>query len=327
MLVSCLFVLIGFALLVYGADIFVGGASNIARQLGMPPLIIGLTIVGFATSAPEVIVGSVSAWQGKTAIAIGNALGSNITNIGLVLGMSMLIFPITMASKTIKKEYGIMCAAIFFGLILMIDGHLSRTDGFILLACLVVSISWIVWIAKRSPVSDPLVSEFIHEFSDEAGKPDSLGQAIIKLLIGLALLLLGAELLVRGAVSIAEYFGVPDLVIGLTIVAVGTSLPELAASIISLKKDEADIAVGNVIGSNMFNMFAVLGIPALINPDYFASEVLSRDFPAMITLTLLLGIMIFVSSKGKLTRPEGAVLLLCFIGYQYILFSQSIVHT
>ncbi|MBL1142271.1 MAG: calcium/sodium antiporter [Proteobacteria bacterium] len=327
MLVSCLLVLFGFALLIYGADIFVEGAANIARQLGMPPLIIGLTIVGFATSAPEIIVGSISAWQGKTAIAIGNALGSNITNVGLVLGLSILVFPITIASKTIKKEYGIMCASLFIGLALMIDGHLSRMDGGILLVSLLVSVSWLVWIAKQSSASDPLVSEFIHEFSDEAGKPDSLGKAIIKLLIGFALLLLGAEMLVRGAVFIAEYFGVPDLVIGLTIVAIGTSLPELAASIMSLKKNEADIAVGNVIGSNMFNMFAVLGIPALINPDYFARDVLNRDFPTMIALSLLLGVMIFASSKGKLTRPEGTVLLLCFISYQYVLFSQNIVNT
>ncbi len=325
MLVSYLFVLIGFALLIYGADVFVDGASNIARQLGIPPIIIGLTVVGFATSAPEIIVGSVSAWQGKTAIAIGNALGSNITNVGLVLGLSVLIFPITIASKTIKKEYGLMCVAITIGLLVMIDGHLSRLDGTILLVSLVASISWIVWIAKRSPASDPLVSEFIHEFSDELSKPDPLGKAFLKLLFGLVVLLLGADLLVRGAVSIAEFFGVPDLVIGLTIVAIGTSLPELAASIISLKKNEADIAVGNVIGSNMFNMLAVLGIPALINPDYFAEEVLNRDFPTMIGLTLFLGAMVFVSSKGKLTRPKGAALLLCFIAYQYVLFSQTIV--
>ena len=324
MLVSCLFVLIGFGLLIYGADVFVEAAANIARQLGMPPLIIGLTIVGFATSAPEIIVGSVSAWQDKTSIAIGNALGSNITNVGLVLGLSILLIPITIASDTIKKEYGLMCAAILIGLLVMMDGYLSRTDATILLTSLVVFLGSIVWMAKRSSASDPLASEFAHEFSDEAGKADSLGKAFSKLLFGLVVLLIGAELLVRGGVSIAEFFGIPDLVIGLTIVAIGTSLPELAASIVSLKKDEADIAVGNVIGSNMFNMLAVLGIPALINPDYFLGEVLSRDFPAMIILSLLLGIMVFASSKGKLTRPEGALLLLCFVTYQYVLFSQSI---
>jgi len=323
MLVSCLLILIGFGLLVYGADIFVDGASSIARQLGMPPLIIGLTIVGFATSAPEIIVGSVSALQGKTAIAIGNALGSNITNIGLVLGLSIIFFPITIASNTIKKEYGLMCIAIMIGLAVMLDGHLSRIDAGILLTSLVISMSWIVWIAKHSSASDPLANEFAKELDH----PDSLNKAFMKLLFGLGVLLLGADLLVRGAVSIAEFYGVPDLIIGLTIIAIGTSLPELAASIISLKKNEADIAIGNIIGSNMFNIFAVLGIPALINPDYFAREVLTRDFPVMITLTLLLGAMVFVSSKGKLTKMEGTVLLLCFIAYQYSLFSQSIALT
>ena len=324
MLLACLFILIGFALLIYGADVFVEGAANIARQLGMPPLIIGLTIVGFATSAPEIIVGSVSAWQDKTSIAIGNALGSNITNVGMVLGLSILIIPITIASNTIKKEYGLMFAALVIALLVMIDGHLSRLDASILLVSLVISIGWIVRMAKQSSASDPLSSEFAHEFSDEAGKADPLGKAFAKLLFGLIVLLIGAELLVRGGIFIAEYFGVPDLVIGLTIVAIGTSLPELAASIVSLKKGEADIAVGNIIGSNMFNMLAVLSIPALINPDSFLPEVLSRDFPAMILLSLLLGIMVFASSKGRLTRLEGGILLFCFITYQYVLFSQSI---
>ncbi len=321
MLVSCIFILLGLALLVYGADIFVTGAANIAYQLGMPPLIIGLTVVGFATSAPEIVVGSVSALQGKTAIAIGNALGSNITNIGLVLGVSILLLPVTITSRTIKREYGLMCAALLLALLLMLDSHLSRLDGVILLIALFGSIGWIVWVAYKTSVTDPLMREFEQELS--AVEPTKT--AVIKLLIGLVLLVLGAELLVRGAVFIAKYYGVSDLVIGLTIIAIGTSLPELAASIISILKKEADIAIGNIIGSNMFNTFAVLGIPVLIHPDYFAREVLTQDYPAMLGLTLLLGAMIFLSSKGKLVKTEGAVLLICFIGYQYLLFSQRIV--
>ncbi|MEM6998273.1 MAG: calcium/sodium antiporter [Pseudomonadota bacterium] len=327
MLISCFFVVFGFALLIYGADGFVEGASNLARQLGVSPLIIGLTIVGFATSAPEIIVGSVSAWQGKTAIAIGNAVGSNIANIGLVLGLSVLVFPITIASTTIRKEFGLMFLAIIITLFVMLDNHLSRIDGMILLISLIISMAWIVWLAKHSPVNDPLVKESIDEYSEKPNKSDSVGKALVQLLFGLVLLLLGADMLVRGAVFIAAYFGVSDLIIGLTIVAIGTSLPELAACIVSLKKDEADIAVGNIIGSNMFNMLAVLSIPTLINPDYFADDVLYRDFPTMITLTLLMGAMVFMSSKGKLIRSEGALLFLCFIGYQYMLFSQSITLT
>tara|TARA_R110000782_G_scaffold43189_3_gene97595 strand:- start:104 stop:1075 length:972 start_codon:yes stop_codon:yes gene_type:complete len=320
MLVSCLLVLIGLVLLIYGADMFVNGASSIARQLGMPPLIIGLTIVGFATSAPEILVGSVSALQDKTAIAIGNALGSNITNIGLVLGVSILLLPITVVSRTIKREYGLMCVALVIALVLMLDGHLSRIDAIILLLSLIGSLGWIIWIAKKSANNDPLISEFEQELNNV----DPTKIAVVKLLTGLIMLVAGADLLVRGAVFIAESYGVSDLVIGLTIVAIGTSLPELAASIASILKKEADIAIGNIIGSNMFNILAVLGIPALINPDYFASEVLSRDYPAMIGLSLLLGAMLFVSSKGKLVRTEGAMLLACFMAYQYVLFSQSI---
>lgn len=320
MLVSCLFVLIGLILLVYGADVFVVGAASAARRLGMPPLIIGLTIVGFATSAPEIIVGSVSAWQGKTAIAIGNALGSNITNIGLVLGISVILLPLPVASSTLKREYALMCVSIIIALVLMFDDYLSRYDGAILLFALVLAIGWIIWIAKQSKPDDPLKSEF----TEELKVTDSLGKASLKLVIGLSLLLVGAEVLVRGAVSIAEYYGVSDLVIGLTIVAIGTSLPELAASIASLIKKEADIAIGNIIGSNMFNMLAVLGIPALIHPDSVENAVLTRDFPAMIGLTLLLGTMVFMTDKGKLIRSEGALLLLCFCAYQYVLYTQGI---
>ena len=217
MLVSCLFVLLGLVLLVYSADIFVNGASGIARQLGVPPLIIGLTVVGFATSAPEIIVGSVSAWQGKTAIAIGNALGSNITNIGLVLGLSVILLPVTVTSNTIKREYGLMCFAIFVALILMMDNYRSRYDAMILLIVLGLSIGWVTWMAKQTSADDPLESEFTLELS----KTDTLKNAIKNLLLGLVLLLIVAELLVRGAVFIAEYFGVSDRVIGLSIVEFG----------------------------------------------------------------------------------------------------------
>ena len=321
MLVSCLFVLIGLGLLVYGADVFVEGASAIARQLGISPLIIGLTIVGFATSAPEIIVGSVSAWQGKTAIAIGNALGSNIANIGLVLGVSVLLMPITVASNTIKREYIIMCSSIAIALLLMLDGYLNRADAALLLIGLGIVIGLIVWIARLNMKGDPLADEFKQELSET----DPLNKGVIKFTLGLVLLLAGAEIFVRGAVSIAEFFGVSDLVIGLTIVAIGTSLPELAASITSLVKKEADIAIGNIVGSNMFNMLAVLSVPTLIQPTGFDREVLSRDFPAMIGLTVLLGIMVFITSKNKLIRVEGAILLLCFIGYQYVLFTRSVI--
>ena len=319
MLISCLFVIIGLAILVYGADTFVAGAAGLARQLGMPPLIIGLTIVGFATSAPEIMAGSVSAWQDKTAIAIGNALGSNIANIGLVLGISALLLPIAVASEALKREYGLMLLSVLLAFLLMLDGYLSRIDAALLLIALVIFIGVIVWIARRGRGDDPLEAEF----SRAAAGARTPAAAVLKLLFGLVLLLAGAELLIRGAVYIAGAFGVSDLVIGLTIVAIGTSLPELAASIVSIIKKEADIAIGNIIGSNMFNMLAVLGIPGLINPDYFERAALLRDFPAMIGLSLLLGILIFITGAGKLLRAEGAMLFLCFAAYQGILFWQA----
>ena len=318
MLSSCLFVIVGLAILVYGADLFVAGAAGLARQLGMPPLIIGLTIVGFATSAPEIMAGSVSAWQGKTAIAIGNALGSNIANIGLVLGISALLLPIAVASGTLKREYGLMLLSVLLAFLLMLDGHLSRVDAALLLGLLLIFIGAIVWIARHSREDDPLEAEFSQAVTETA----TPAAASLKLLAGLALLLAGAELLIRGAVYIAGALGVSELVIGLTIVAIGTSLPELAASIVSIIRKEADIAIGNIIGSNMFNMLAVLGIPGLIQPAYFERAVLLRDFPAMIGLCLLLGMLVFITGRGRLRRAEGALLFLCFAAYQCILFWQ-----
>ena len=318
MLISFFFVIIGLAILVYGADIFVVGAAGLARQLGMPPLIIGLTIVGFATSAPEIMAGSVSAWQGKTAIAIGNALGSNIANIGLVLGISALLLPVTVASGTLKREYGLMLLSVLLAFLLMLDGHLSRVDAALLLGALLLFIGAIVWIAKNSRQDDPLQAEFSQAVTGAA----TPAAASLKLLAGLALLLAGAELLIRGAVYIAGALGVSELVIGLTIVAIGTSLPELAASIVSIIRKEADIAIGNIIGSNMFNMLAVLGIPGLIQPAYFERAVLLRDFPAMSGLCLLLGILVFITGAGRLRRADGALLFLCFAAYQCILFWQ-----
>lgn len=316
MILDCVFILAGLSLLVYGADRFVIGAASTARGLGVSPLIIGLTIVGIATSAPEVLVGTVAAFDAKTNIAIGNAIGSNIANIGLVLGATALIRPLVVASKTLRREYFVMCVAIAIALFALFDQYLSRMDGVILLVSLILVIFMIVRMARRSPSTDPLASEF----EEEIETVDSVGKSLVLMFFGLVLLLGGAELLVRGAVNVARFFGVSDLVIGLTIIAVGTSLPELAASIMSVIKNEADIAIGNVIGSNMFNMLMVLGVPCLIYPDSFGPEVLSRDFLIMVLLSLAMGWMVFIHGKGKFDRLEGGFLFSCFISYQYYLF-------
>ena len=316
LIIDTLFVIGGLALLVYGADRFVEGAASTARGLGVSPLIIGLTIVGIATSAPEVLVGTVAALDGKTNIAIGNAIGSNIANIGLVLGATALFCPLVVASKTLRGEYLIMLGASLIALILLLDQKLDRIDGIILLSGLFAILCWIVIMAKRTPTTDPLIDEFEQELPPVY----SVGKSLLLMLFGLVLLLAGAELLVRGAVNIARFIGVSDLVIGLSIIAIGTSLPELAASIMSVIKKEADIAIGNVIGSNMFNMLMVLGVPCLIHPGTFGTEVLFRDFAVMIFLSLIMGWMVFVHGKGKFDRVEGAFLFCCFVGYQSWLF-------
>ena len=312
MLTATAAVLGGLLLLVLGADRFVSGASGTARALGVPPLIIGLTIVGIATSMPEVLVGGVAAWDEKTRIAIGNALGSNIANVGLVLGTTALFTPLLVKSQTLTREFILMCVAMLVALLVMLDLRLGRGDGVLLLGVLALMLFWIVRQAREDARSAPQEGEM--------KQVPSLTKSAILILVGLVVLLVGAELLVRGAVYIAREIGVDDLVIGLTIVAVGTSLPELAASLMSVAKKEIDIAIGNIIGSNMFNMLMVLGIPCIIYPDTFGKEVLLRDFPVMAGLTLLMGWMVFYSSKNRFSRLEGAVLLLCFAGYQYWLF-------
>jgi len=319
MLINSVFIVVGLGLLIFGADRFVLGAANIARSMNISPMIIGVTIVGVATSAPEVLVGSVAALDGKTTLAIGNAVGSNIANIGLVLGVTALASPLVVKSPTLVREFLIMSAAIAIALLTLLDGFLSRLDGVILIFCLIAALCWIIHLARTSPASDPLANEFKHELEEK--EAISIGQSWLLLVIGLGLLLGGAELLVRGAIAIALEFGVSDLVIGLTIVAIGTSLPELAASITSVMKNETDIAIGNIIGSNMFNMLMVLGVPALIQPAETDPDLLLRDFPVMVCLTLLMGLMVFVLGRGKFDRADGGFLFLCFIGYQYWLFS------
>jgi len=321
MILNYLGILAGLALLVYGADRFVEGAAKIARYLGMPPLLIGLTIVGMATSAPEILVGVVAALEGKTEIAIGNAIGSNIANIGLVLGFTIILMPVTIASQTLKREFFIMGLAILLALGLMWDQYLSHLDAVFLLIGLTVAILSVIVLSKKSAKTDPLLSEYENELPEKSPEEANVRKSIFLFFLGLSLLLGGAYLLVECAIIVAKHFGLSDLVIGLTIIAIGTSLPELAASIIAVKKNEADIAIGNVIGSNMFNMLAVIGIPSMIHATDFDSIVLHRDFPVMIGMTLLMGYMVFIRGAGKFDRAEGATLLLCFISYQYWLFS------
>ncbi len=305
----------GFAVLVWGADRFVLGAAATARNLGVSPLVIGLTIVGIGTSAPEILVSAMAAWQGNPALGVGNALGSNITNIGLVLGATALILPLVVRSETLRREYPLMFAIMLFTLMLLLDGEMSRLDGVLLLAGLVAMVIWMVRLGLRRD-HDPMEDEFEQEIPRL-----TTGRALAWLFLGLVLLLASSRLLVWGAVDIAQAFGISDLVIGLTIVAIGTSLPELAASVMSALRGEPDIAIGNVIGSNMFNLLAVLGLPGLIHPTALAPEVLNRDFAFMIGLSIALFLMAYgFRGDGRISRLEGALLLGGYGAWLYVLY-------
>ncbi|HEB85452.1 MAG TPA: calcium/sodium antiporter [Gammaproteobacteria bacterium] len=315
MFLSVVAVLSGFVLLVWGAERFVYGAAALARNLGISPLIIGLTIVGIGTSAPEILVSAVAAWQGDPAMGVGNALGSNIANIALVLGITALISPLKVNSKTLRREYPVMFLTMIVALLLVLDGQLTRLDGLILLIGLVVVLKWMITIGMKEK-KDPLELEYDHEIPHIA-----TDKALFWLIAGLILLLFSSRILVWGAVNIAHALGVSDLIIGLTVVAIGTSMPELAASIMSALKNEHDIAIGNVIGSNMFNILAVLGLPGLIAPHTLDPAVLTRDFPWMIGLSIALFVFAYgFRGEGRINRWEGLLLLCSYFVYLGILY-------
>jgi cation:H+ antiporter len=312
-----LIIIAGLVILLWGADRFVMGASALASNLGISPLVIGLTIVGFGTSAPEILISAVASYDGNPGLAIGNAIGSNIANIALVLGFTALVIPLTVKSETLKREYPVLLAITLGSLVLFMDGTFSRVDGIILICGMFIIIYAITMIGLRSRKTDPIIKEF----EDEIPIGITTLNASLWFLTGLLTLLLGSKLLVNGAVDIATALGVSDVMIGLTIVAIGTSLPELAASVMSAYKKEPDIAIGNIIGSNMFNLLAVLGIPGVIRPGPVPADILERDFPVMITLTLLLFAMSYgFRAPGKINRIEGGILLSMFIAYQIVLY-------
>ncbi len=317
MLLNIAAVIFGFAILVWGSDRFIAGAAAIARNMGVSPLLIGLTIVGFGTSAPEVLVSAMASLQGNPGLAIGNALGSNIANIALILGITALVSPLTVKSNTLKREYPMLLAVSLLALLLMLDGSLDRMDGIILVAALLLVLFGMISIGIGSRSSDPMNVDYDAEIPEDMPN----GRAVTWFIIGLALLLLSSRMLIWGAVNIAQTFGVSDLIIGLTIIAIGTSLPELAAGVTSALKNEHDIAIGNIIGSNMYNLLAVLPMPGLIVPGSFSPEIMNRDMPVMIGLTLLMFMMSYgFRRNGRINRFEGLLLFFAFIGYQGMLF-------
>lgn len=314
MLLFSLALIAGLALLVWSAGRFVDGAAATARYFRMPPLLIGMLIVGFGTSAPEMSVSAISASQGNPDIALGNVFGSNITNIALILGITALISPITVHSRILRKELPILSAVTAIAAYLFFDGMLGRQDAIVLLALFALLTGWALWegISKSS-------DDFSEEMEQELEQHQMpLKKSLFLIAAGFALLLLSSRMLVWGAVGIATALGVSDLVIGLTVVAMGTSLPELASSVVAARKGEHDIALGNVLGSNLFNTLAVAGIAGSIHPAEIAPQVFSRDIMVMSLLTLSLFIFGYGfrgAGTGRINRIEGGLLLGSYVAY------------
>ena len=313
MTLALLAILGGFVILVWSADRFVEGAAATAKHAGMPSLLIGMVVVGFGTSAPEMVVSAMAALDDNPDLALGNALGSNIVNTGLVLGITALVAPIVVHSKIVRRELPLLFLIGLFSGVLFWNGALSRAEALALLVGFVGLVGWTIFSAVRGR-GDALVADAEQELTAHAMP---LGRAIIWLVVGLVLLIVSSRILVWGAVTIAQALGVSDLIIGLTIVALGTSLPELAASVIAARKGEHNIAIGNVVGSNMFNILAVIGIAGVIAPmPQLSPEVLTRDWPVMMAMTALLFVMAYgFRREGRINRIEGTLLLIAFAAY------------
>ena len=329
MLLPIIAVILGLAVLVWSADKFVDGAVGVAKFCGMSTLLIGMVIVGFGTSAPEMVVSAISAMQDAPELALGNAYGSNIANIALILGVTAIISPVVVIRKALKRDLPVLIAVTVLAVILALDGAIGRIDGIVLLLVFAGVMGFNIVSEIRQKHKGGQVED-----SEENSTDVSLGKSLLWLLLGLVLLVASSRALVWGAVAIARALGVSDLLIGLTIVAVGTSLPELASSIAAARKGEDDLAFGNIIGSNLFNTLAVVGIAATIAPmDSFEASVLSRDMPVMAALTVLLLLFGLPVRKkridasghriGRINRIEGATFLAIYVGYIGFLIAQA----
>ncbi|MDC5820751.1 calcium/sodium antiporter [Vibrio europaeus] len=320
MLEAVVFLIIGLVFLVWSADKLVFGAAALARNVGISPLVIGMTILAMGSSAPEMMVSATAALDGKTDTAVGNVLGSNIANIALILGITALIKPLSISSAVLRRELPLMIGVTLLAGVLLWDSHLGFYEGVLLFALFGAFILTMLRISRNEKKNG---DAFIEEQESEVPEGVSNGKAAMWVVIGLIVLPLAASVLVDNAVIIAQYFGMSDLVIGLTIIAVGTSLPELAASLAGVMKGEDDMAVGNIIGSNVFNILAVMGIPGILNPSILSEYAMGRDFWVMLGVSLLLVAMALGKSRS-INRFEGAVLFCCFIGYQaYLIMNMT----
>jgi len=320
MLMPLLAIALGLVLLVWSADRFVEGASATATHFAVPPLLVGMVIVGFGTSAPELVVSALAASQGNPSLALGNAWGSNIGNIALILGLTALINPITVHSQILRKELPILAGITVLAGVLVWNLDISRFDALLLLGVFALLMGWSIVAGLRSG-PDALGQETADELASHAMP---LRRALMWLGLGLLVLVGSSRLLVWGAVSIAQALGVSDLIIGLTIVAIGTSLPELASCIAAARKGEHDLALGNVLGSNLFNTLAVVGLAGVIAPMPVEAAVLQRDWPVMMGLTLVLFVMGwgFKGRPGRINRWEAGALVLAYVAYTAVLLRE-----
>ena len=313
----------GFILLVLGAEVLVRGAARLAARFGISPLIIGLTVVAFGTSAPEMAVSTQSAFMGQGDIAIGNVIGSNIFNVLMVLGLSALIIPLVVSRQLVRFDVPIMIAAGLLAWFLALDGSYSRIDGLILFSCIIIYTGYLIISSlKAFKAGKTLASDDEYTADINPHRFASLIN-IAYLVIGLVLLVTGSNLLVTGAVSLAQALGLSELVIGLTIIAIGTSLPELATSLIAAWKGERDIAVGNIVGSNLFNLLAVLGLAGLASPENIAvaRSAIEFDFPVM--MAVMVACLPVFFAGYSINRWEGALFLGYYVAYTAYLIMQS----
>ncbi len=317
MLLASLALIGGILLLVFSADKFVEGAAVTAKFYGLPPLLIGILVIGFGSSMPEMVISAISAYQGNPGLALGNALGSNIANIALILGVTAIISPIAVGSSVLRRELPFLILLTSIMIILFYyNRRLDRVDAVALIIAFLLVMAWSIFVGlktKNDQFGDMIEQEFT--------SPMPLRQALIYLSLGLIMLVASSRIMVWGGVEIATRLGISDLIIGLTIVAIGTSLPELAASIAAVRKNEHDLALGNVIGSNMFNTSIVVGISGLIAPSELAIEILRRDLPVMVILTMVLFLMCYTfrPGPGRINRWEGFLLLGAYASYNVIL--------
>lgn len=322
MLLAIFAVVASLAVLALSADKFVDGASAVAYKVGMSPLLVGLTVVSFGTSAPEILIAVMSALGDNPGIAIGNALGSNVANIALILGVASLIVPLPVASSVLRRELPLLLAAVLFSSALLLDLHLSIVDGIALIVTLCLCLCWLIYQGKTG--KDDIIADEYEEIMDQES---TIRTALITTVLALLALLISSRILVWGAVEIARALHVSELMIGLSIVAVGTSLPELAATIACVMRKEYDLAIGNVVGSNLFNALAVLGVVAVLSPTDVDVMVRNRD--ALVQILLTIALLVFCiglrGKDGRINRFEGLAFVAAFAGYQWLIYYQEAV--